>query len=181
MVLLWERWLVLGHRRERSHPICQPANGKPRKVALGARVLLGLCLCSVIWIGGGVAWAGGGRAIATTGEALPISTPSTGETMPAAQSGRLDISAISSEKVSQFIEAYQQVLSLIDEQEEALRGAETEADFLQRQGDLERKIATAIDAVGLSQQEYIQLLGLANSDPEFSERIASQLQEAGEP
>ncbi|MGF1495394.1 MAG: DUF4168 domain-containing protein [Elainellaceae cyanobacterium] len=139
-------------------------------ITWGRRLGLALLLSLLIWTIGRA-----DLAIAVSSNAPPP-----GEAMPAAQSGRLDISAISSEKVSQFIEAYQRVISLVEDQEDALRGAETESDFLQRQGDLERKIGAAIEDVGLSRQEYVQLLGLANSDPEFSERIASQLQESGE-
>jgi hypothetical protein len=85
---------------------------------------------------------------------------------------------ISTEKVSQFVQAYLKVLALIEQREGELQGAETESEFQRVQQEIEAEAFAAIEAAGLTEPEYLQLLGLANSDPEFGERIASQLQEA---
>jgi hypothetical protein len=90
----------------------------------------------------------------------------------------LSASDISSEKVSQFIQAYLQVLELIERREGDLQAAETESESLQIQREIETAAFAAIETAGLTSQEYLQLLGVANTDPDFGERIAIQLQEA---
>lgn len=92
----------------------------------------------------------------------------------------LDASDISSEKISQFVQAYLEVLTLIEQREGELQGAETETESLQIQQEIEAEAFTIINSAGLTRQEYLQLLGLANIDPEFGERVAVQLQEATE-
>jgi hypothetical protein len=115
-------------------------------------------------------------------QAAESTTTSPAETRSAetdtAKHADLDADDISSEKVSQFVHAYLQVMDLIDQRESELSGAETESESLQMQRDIEATALTLIEESGLTWQEYIQLLGLANSDPEFSERIAAQLEEA---
>ncbi|GAB4374100.1 MAG: hypothetical protein Kow00121_18070 [Elainellaceae cyanobacterium] len=90
----------------------------------------------------------------------------------------LDASAISSEKVSQFVNAYLQVVALLEQRESDLQAAETESESLQMQREVQAEAIELIKATGLTLQEYLQLLGLANIDPEFGERVAAQLQEA---
>lgn len=89
----------------------------------------------------------------------------------------LSSSDISSEKVNQFVQAYLQVLHLVDQHEGELQGAETELESLQVEQKTEAEALATIEAAGLTYQEYLQLLGLVNIDPEFGERIAAQLQE----
>jgi Domain of unknown function (DUF4168) len=90
----------------------------------------------------------------------------------------LDTNAISSEKISQFVQSYLQVVALINQREGELQGAETESDSFRIKQEIETEAKTLIETAGLNFQEYIQLLTLANIDTEFSERIAAQLQEA---
>lgn len=90
-----------------------------------------------------------------------------------------DVNNISSEKVSQFVQAYVQVIKLVEQREGELQSAETESESLQIQQEIEAEAFQAIASTGLTWQEYLQLLGLANTDPEFGERIATQIQEAG--
>ncbi len=87
-------------------------------------------------------------------------------------------SDISSEKVSQFVNAYLQVLRLIEQREGILQGAETQSEAQQLEQEVETEALGIIEAAGLTWQEYLQLLGLANIDAEFGERIAAQLQES---
>ena len=90
---------------------------------------------------------------------------------------RLTSSDISLEKVNQFVQAYLQVLQLIEQREGELQGAETEPEALQVEREIESEALLIIKLIGLTRQEYLQLLSLANVDPEFGERIATQLQE----
>lgn len=88
-----------------------------------------------------------------------------------------DASAVPAEKVTQFVHAYLQVLTLLDRRESELRQAETETEASRLEQEIETEAFGAIEQAGLKPQEYIQLLGLANSDPEFGERVAARLQE----
>ena len=90
----------------------------------------------------------------------------------------VDSSNIPSEKVSQFVSACLQVVALIDRREGSLQGAETESESLRVEQEIEAEALAIIQQAGLTRQEYVQLLGLANTDPEFGERVAVQLQEA---
>ncbi len=90
----------------------------------------------------------------------------------------LDPSSIPSEKVSAFVHACLQVVALIERREGELQGAETETESLRVEQEIESEALAIIEKAGLTRQEYLQLLGLANTDPEFGERIAVQLQEA---
>lgn len=90
---------------------------------------------------------------------------------------RLNSSDISSEKINQFVQAYLQVLQLIEQREGQLQGAETELEALEVEREVETEALAFIDSIGLTRQEYLQLLTLAKVDPEFGERIAAQLQE----
>lgn len=102
-------------------------------------------------------------------------TPMATQVMP--RSG-LDPSNIPAEKVSQFVHACLQVVALIERREGELQGAETESESSRIEQEIEAEALTIIEQAGLTRQEYLQLLGLANTDPEFGERIAVQLQEA---
>ncbi len=90
----------------------------------------------------------------------------------------LDPGNIPSEKVSQFVYACLQVVKLIESREGELQAAETESESLQIEQEIEAEALSIIEKAGLTRQEYLQLLGLANTDPEFGERVAIQLQEA---
>lgn len=90
----------------------------------------------------------------------------------------LDADDISAEKISQFIQAYLQVLQLIERRENELQSAELEPESQQIQREIEAQALDLIQASGLTLQEYLQLLSLTNIDPEFGERVAAQLQEA---
>jgi Domain of unknown function (DUF4168) len=89
----------------------------------------------------------------------------------------LDPNNIPSEKVNQFVHACLQVVKLIERREGELQATETEAESLQVEQEIEAEAIALIEQAGLTRQEYLQLLGLANTDPEFGERVAIQLQE----
>ncbi|MGC9504471.1 DUF4168 domain-containing protein [Baaleninema sp.] len=89
----------------------------------------------------------------------------------------VDSNTISSEKVSQFATAYLNILDLLDRRGNELQEAETTAELQQVERELEAEIIEFIDDAGLTPPEYLQLLTLANSDSDFSERVVAQLQE----
>lgn len=90
----------------------------------------------------------------------------------------LDASTIPSEKLSQFVYACSQVVALIERREGELQATETESESLRLQRDIEAEAIAIIEQAGLTRQEYLLLLSLANVDPEFGERVATLLQEA---
>ncbi|MGJ3248951.1 MAG: DUF4168 domain-containing protein [Elainellaceae cyanobacterium] len=117
-------------------------------------------------------------AFPSRAEQLPPTEPESSAEEMAPNRPELDADDISSEKVSQFVQAYLEVMALIEQREGELSGAETESESIRIQRDIEADAFSVIEQAGLTWQEYIQLLGLANSDPEFGERIAAQLEEA---
>jgi hypothetical protein len=121
-----------------------------------------------LWDNSLVAWAEAMPAI----EAAPeIAEPDPNRT-------GLGTDAIAPEKVGQFVRAYLHVVTLIEQREGEMQGAETDAESLRIQQEIEAEALSLIEAEGLTLQEYMQLLSLANIDPEFGDRIALQLQEA---
>lgn len=100
------------------------------------------------------------------------------EAEPPVWGQNLNADDISTEKISQFIQSYLQVLRLIEQRENELQGAEMESESQQIQREIEAQAVDLIQASGLTLQEYLQLLSLTNIDPEFGERVAAQLQEA---
>ncbi|MBM0741769.1 DUF4168 domain-containing protein [Phormidium sp. CLA17] len=89
----------------------------------------------------------------------------------------LDPGNIPSEKVNQFVRACLQVVKLIERREGELQSTEGNAESRRLEQEIEAEALAIIETAGLTRQEYLQLLGLANTDPEFGERVANQLQE----
>ena len=128
-----------------------------------------LAIVLVLWLG--LNWTALGLAEPVADTAAPAPEQSIAPRS-------VDSSNIPSEKVSQFVNACLQVVALIDQREGALQGAETESESLRIEQEIEAEALGIIQQAGLTRQEYVQLLGLANTDPEFGERVAVQLQEA---
>lgn len=119
-------------------------------------------LCCWLWLGQpGLTWAA-------------IAAELSG---PGPQSAAVLTADIPSEKVSQFVAACLQVVALIERREGELQAAEAESESLRIQQDIEAEAVAIIQLTGLTRLEYLQLLGLANVDAEFGERIAALLQE----
>jgi len=110
----------------------------------------------------------------------PVSEDAPAIEQPAPVRSNLGAEDISSEKVSQFVHAYLKVLALVEQREGDLQAAETQLESLRVQQEIETEAFATIESAGLTLQEYLQLLGLANTDPEFGERIVTQLQEIAE-
>jgi hypothetical protein len=136
--------------------------------AIRGAIALLLVLASLLF-----AFAGAGLA-ARTGTSLQTQ-PFDGQ--PSESPAPLNASNISSEKVTQFVNAYLQVLDLIEQREDELQQAETTSESQQVTRDIETQANQIIADSGLTRQEYLQLLSLANTDAEFGERIATQIQE----
>jgi hypothetical protein len=96
---------------------------------------------------------------------------------PSNSAVRPDTNNIPSEKVTQFVNVYLQVVALIERREGELQATETESESLRIQRDIETEAIVLIETAGLTRQEYLQLLSLANVDPEFGEQVAMLIQE----
>lgn len=92
-------------------------------------------------------------------------------------SSNIDANTIPSEKLNQFVQSCLQVVALIERREGELQATETETESARIQQDIEAEAVAIIEKNGLTRQEYLQLLSLANVDPEFGERVATLLQE----
>lgn len=132
--------------------------------------ILGLILSALFWLPAAPCWAQDLSSLQKSPQ--PVVTES--EFSPT----NFDINSIPSEKISQFIQAYLKVLDLIDQRQGELLAAETEVASQRLEKEIETQAEEIIHQAGLSKQEYLQLLSLANVDPEFGERIAVGLQEA---
>ncbi|WP_448570820.1 DUF4168 domain-containing protein [Trichothermofontia sp.] len=93
----------------------------------------------------------------------------------------IDSDDISAEKVNQFIQAYLQVVALIDQRQADLQGADSELESLRVQQEIEAQAQALIRQAGLMPSEYLQLLNLTHLDPEFGERVVLQIQEQANP
>ncbi|MCT7975260.1 DUF4168 domain-containing protein [Laspinema olomoucense] len=129
---------------------------------------LGIVIAILLW--------GIGGAIASEGlDTLTVASPAT-EAAP--NRPTLDTNTIPSAKVSQFVGAYLQVLRQIEGRQQELLSAPTSLESQRIEGEIESASIAAIEQAGLTKQEYLQMLSLANIDPEFGERIAAGIQEA---
>ncbi|HEY9762299.1 MAG TPA: DUF4168 domain-containing protein [Trichocoleus sp.] len=88
-----------------------------------------------------------------------------------------DAGDIPSETVSKFVQAYLAVVDLISQRETDLQRVETETESIQLQERIQAEAFQLIERAGITQQEYWQLLGLANTDPDFRERVLAQVEE----
>lgn len=135
-------------------------------------ILLGLCAIGLSLVLMQSSWAE--ELAMPQGGNIPLIEPG----LPSRSA--LYASDISSEKISQFVQAYLKVVTLIEQRESDLQSTETESESLQMQQEIQAEALALIEAEGLTVQEYLQLLGLANIDPEFGERVVAHLQEESE-
>ncbi|BAU44645.1 DUF4168 domain-containing protein [Leptolyngbya sp. O-77] len=142
---------------------CQEQAGRRGRSLVA--LLLG-CLVSLLLMGA----AGNAAELAPqAGTPAPIDQP-----LPPTS---LSAEDIATEKVHQFVQAYLKVLKLVESREGELQAAETQLESQRVQQEVELEALALIEAAGLTQREYLQLLGLANTDLEFRERMVAQLQE----
>lgn len=128
--------------------------------------LVGLGLVTLLLLGPA------GPAIAASADSSP--TDSAPLTAPAAP----DANDIPSETVSRFVKAYIAVVKLIESRELSLERAETDTESRQMQQEIQAAALDLIQTYGLTLSAYWELLGLANSDPEFRDRVLAQIDEA---
>jgi hypothetical protein len=93
------------------------------------------------------------------------------------RSSILSADDVSSEKLSAFVTAYMAVMDVVERQEISWQNAESESEALRLQQEVEEEAIAKIEASGLSQAEYLQLLNLIQVDTELGETIASLLQD----
>ncbi|MBD1917488.1 DUF4168 domain-containing protein [Phormidium sp. FACHB-322] len=106
------------------------------------------------------------------------SLPMADESAPAVSPSQPDANDIPSETVSRFVNAYMAVVKLIESRELGLQRAETDTESRQMQQEIQSAALDLIQANGLTLSAYWELLGLANSDPEFRDRVLAQIDEA---
>ncbi|MBD2108033.1 DUF4168 domain-containing protein [Nodosilinea sp. FACHB-13] len=109
-------------------------------------------------------------AFAASSPAADLPTPAVSPTQP-------DANDIPSETVSRFVNAYMAVVKLIESRELGLQRAETDTESRQMQQEIQAAALDLIQANGLTLSAYWELLGLANSDPEFRDRVLAQIDE----
>lgn len=109
-------------------------------------------------------------AFAASSPAVDLPAPAVSPTQP-------DANDIPSETVSRFVNAYMAVVKLIESRELGLQRAETDTESRQMQQEIQAAALDLIQANGLTLSAYWELLGLANSDPEFRDRVLAQIDE----
>lgn len=138
-------------------------------------------LLAVVLMGAGMeaSWAAAESAESANQPApgQPQESPSVADTLPL-NGGSADAGDIPSETVSRFVAAYLAVVELIESKEASLQRAETDTESRQMQEEIQRQAVDLIQDHDLTLQAYWELLGLANSDPEFRERVLAQVEEA---
>jgi hypothetical protein len=108
----------------------------------------------------------------------PVSSERTLTEPSPALASPADANDIPSETVSRFVTAYLAVVQLIESEEASLQRAETDTESQQMQQEIQAKAIALIRDNDLTLAAYWELLGLANSDPEFRERVLAQVEEA---
>jgi hypothetical protein len=116
--------------------------------------------------------------LGSPGTALAAPAPAGEEPIPPTAPAQPDANDIPSETVSRFVRAYIAVVKLIESRELSLQRAETDTESRQMQQEIQAAALDLIQANGLTLSAYWELLGLANSDPEFRDRILAQVDEA---
>ncbi|WP_081972781.1 DUF4168 domain-containing protein [Leptolyngbya sp. KIOST-1] len=110
--------------------------------------------------------------------AAAVAVPIPDEPVPLTTPAAPDASDIPSETVSRFVRAYIAVVKLIESRELSLQRVETDTESRQMQQEIQAAALELIQANGLTLSAYWELLGLANSDPEFRDRVLAQIDEA---
>ncbi len=116
--------------------------------------------------------------LGSPGTALAAPDPAGEESIPPTAPAQPDANDIPSETVSRFVKAYIAVVKLIESRELSLQRAETDTESRQMQQEIQAAALDLIQTNGLTLSAYWELLGLANSDPEFRDRILAQVDEA---
>ena len=119
----------------------------------------------------GLTAAGVGLPATVLAEGEPSQAPQTAPVL----SGSPDITA---DQVDRFAQAYLQILQLLDEREPELPAAQTNAEALKVEQSIEADAIAAIENVGLTLPEYMQILELASRDAAFRDKVLGSLDES---
>ncbi len=84
---------------------------------------------------------------------------------------------VSDEQVQQLATALLQIEPMLRSASESLSEAESDEQRQQIAANFEQQATQTVVTVGLTVEQYRQLIELANSDPEFGQRVAAQLDE----
>ncbi len=97
------------------------------------------------------------------------------QTLPAPTG--LTAEEVSDEQVQQLATALLQIEPMLRSASESLSEAESDEQRQQIAANFEQQATQTVVTVGLTVEQYRQLIELANSDPEFGQRVAAQLDE----
>lgn len=89
-----------------------------------------------------------------------------------------DSTDIAADKVDSFAQAYLQVLQLLSDREPELSAAATSAEALKMQQSIEAEAVDIIENSDLTMPEYMQILGLANQDDTFRDKVLGRMDES---
>ncbi|MEO0457315.1 MAG: DUF4168 domain-containing protein [Cyanobacteria bacterium P01_A01_bin.114] len=158
-----KRWLTTGISRLLT-------GGRLLRGLLTRRLLIGGLLVTMLW-----SLPSRAEALSTDSMNEPVGSPPL-VTQTTSQSPP-QTTDIPSEKISQFAQAYIQVVGLINERGRELQQAETEAESLQIEQSIQSEAFRLMREHDLQVAEYLQLLGLANQDDDFRDRILAEIEE----
>ncbi|NJL97756.1 MAG: DUF4168 domain-containing protein [Synechococcaceae cyanobacterium SM2_3_2] len=82
---------------------------------------------------------------------------------------------VSDEQVEQLASALLQIEPMLRQASDNLAAAETDEQRQEIAASFEQEAAETVEGTGLSVDLYRQLIELANSNPQFNERVAAQL------
>lgn len=120
----------------------------------------------------------GGLLLSMPAPALGATAAPPAEAVAPPAPAQPDANDIPSDTVSRFVKAYIAVVKLIESRELGLQRAETDTESRQMQQEIQAAALDLIQANDLTLSDYWELLGLANSDPEFRDRVLAQIDEA---
>lgn len=120
--------------------------------------------------------APGAPAAAQAPAAPPTTAPGATTEMPGAGAGQLQSENISDEQLQKFVASAQQVAVLSQQYSQQLQGASDQAQQQQVVEEANGKMAEAIQANGLTVQEFNGISEAVDRDPALNERARQMLQ-----
>lgn len=82
---------------------------------------------------------------------------------------------VSEEKIEKFVDALSEIRVIQEEASAELEATSDTQEAQQVQQDAQQKMIEAVEAAGLSVEEYNQIAALMGSDPELQERVHAKL------
>ncbi len=95
------------------------------------------------------------------------------EGQPSGPSATIDASDVTDAEIVRFAEANKAVNSIMQESSEAFDQAENADEANAIQSQVQDQLISAVEEAGLSAQRYNMLMQLAQSDPDFQDRMLS--------